>query len=304
MRRFADVHGAMHQLAAVELSRMTDSSSAGALGGIAAVLVVALAVVALILVVRTAGQRKLVTEASTALQQLLDLNARSSAHIAQQPSISTTFRYRAESKSKFDRFDLQRFLTTSVLDNEGYFEQEVSSRIRATELYSAYRTTVERQSEPLLATSSHPKVKQARFIRIERRLFERVLMSPPTPKARVIAQVAYTSPKGQNSYSRGITWDFELLRDGLRSAQAVRAQQSTAAALRARERSLMTFKMRSDILRRDAYRCKMCGATGGDGVELHVDHILPVSRGGRTVVENLQTLCAPCNLGKGNRFVG
>jgi 5-methylcytosine-specific restriction endonuclease McrA len=38
------------------------------------------------------------------------------------------------------------------------------------------------------------------------------------------------------------------------------------------------------------------------GVELHVDHILPWSKDGETVEENLQTKCSKCNLGKGNAF--
>jgi len=36
------------------------------------------------------------------------------------------------------------------------------------------------------------------------------------------------------------------------------------------------------------------------GVELHVDHIFPWSKGGETVFENLQTLCSKCNGGKSN----
>jgi 5-methylcytosine-specific restriction endonuclease McrA len=39
-----------------------------------------------------------------------------------------------------------------------------------------------------------------------------------------------------------------------------------------------------------------------DGVTLHVDHIVPVSRGGLTLDDNLQTLCQECNLGKSNRL--
>ncbi len=38
--------------------------------------------------------------------------------------------------------------------------------------------------------------------------------------------------------------------------------------------------------------------------DLHIDHVVPVSRGGLTEPENLQTLCAPCNLRKGNRADG
>jgi len=36
------------------------------------------------------------------------------------------------------------------------------------------------------------------------------------------------------------------------------------------------------------------------GLSLHVDHIEPWSRGGKTIEENLQTLCEKCNLGKSN----
>lgn len=55
--------------------------------------------------------------------------------------------------------------------------------------------------------------------------------------------------------------------------------------------------LRKQILERDAYRCRLCG----DWHDLHVDHIIPESRGGPTIFDNLQTLCRTCNLKKGNR---
>lgn len=58
-------------------------------------------------------------------------------------------------------------------------------------------------------------------------------------------------------------------------------------------------KLRFEILKRDGFACTYCGARGSDGVELHVDHILAASRGGRTVRHNLRTACRDCNLGKG-----
>lgn len=69
-----------------------------------------------------------------------------------------------------------------------------------------------------------------------------------------------------------------------------------------RERRLLTASMRYDVLRRDGFRCQICGATQKDGVLLHVDHIVPVSRGGRTEMSNLRTLCDRCNLGKGDKI--
>lgn len=59
-----------------------------------------------------------------------------------------------------------------------------------------------------------------------------------------------------------------------------------------------TPEQKRQILERDGYRCVVCGRGIQDGVELHVDHIKPRHLGGKSEIENGQTLCAPCNLRK------
>ena len=49
---------------------------------------------------------------------------------------------------------------------------------------------------------------------------------------------------------------------------------------------------------RDLFTCQICGSSAKDGVRLEVDHIVPVSKGGKTEMSNLQTLCERCNRGK------
>ncbi|WP_218031488.1 HNH endonuclease [Paenibacillus kobensis] len=61
--------------------------------------------------------------------------------------------------------------------------------------------------------------------------------------------------------------------------------------------------VRFKVLERDKGTCKLCGRAPADGVKLHVDHIVPFSLGGLTVMDNLQTLCSECNIGKSNRSV-
>jgi hypothetical protein len=56
-------------------------------------------------------------------------------------------------------------------------------------------------------------------------------------------------------------------------------------------------KLRLRVLKRDGNMCTLCGSSPPD-VVLHVDHIVPYSRGGMTEERNLRTLCASCNLGK------
>lgn len=59
-------------------------------------------------------------------------------------------------------------------------------------------------------------------------------------------------------------------------------------------------RLRFKVLKRDNFKCVYCGKSPAtdSNVELHVDHIIPWSKGGETVIENLQTLCSKCNLGK------
>jgi 5-methylcytosine-specific restriction endonuclease McrA len=55
---------------------------------------------------------------------------------------------------------------------------------------------------------------------------------------------------------------------------------------------------RKALFARDGHRCVYCGTSG----RLTLDHVVPRSRGGDSVWENVVTSCAPCNLRKGNRL--
>lgn len=67
------------------------------------------------------------------------------------------------------------------------------------------------------------------------------------------------------------------------------------------QRRDITLGLRYDVLRRDRFRCVICGASPAAKLdcELHVDHVTPVAHGGKTVPENLRILCSQCNVGKG-----
>ncbi|MBN2523656.1 MAG: HNH endonuclease [Bacteroidales bacterium] len=68
-----------------------------------------------------------------------------------------------------------------------------------------------------------------------------------------------------------------------------------------RSRSV-SLNVRMKVLNRDNFRCVICGRSPATDLEckLHVDHIIPFSRGGDNTEDNLQTLCEKCNLGKSN----
>lgn len=70
------------------------------------------------------------------------------------------------------------------------------------------------------------------------------------------------------------------------------------------ERAKMTPSLRFAMLQRDAFTCRGCGRSPlrNEEVVLCVDHIHPVSLGGKTEPSNLQTLCFDCNSGKSNKL--
>jgi 5-methylcytosine-specific restriction endonuclease McrA len=57
---------------------------------------------------------------------------------------------------------------------------------------------------------------------------------------------------------------------------------------------------RRALFARDGWRCVYCGTSAG---RLTLDHVIPRSRGGDSVWENVVTSCGPCNLRKGNRLL-
>jgi 5-methylcytosine-specific restriction endonuclease McrA len=61
------------------------------------------------------------------------------------------------------------------------------------------------------------------------------------------------------------------------------------------------WRLRHLVMKRDSFKCCSCGASPATmlGTTLQVDHVVSWRNGGRTVMENLQTLCEKCNIGKG-----
>jgi 5-methylcytosine-specific restriction endonuclease McrA len=61
-----------------------------------------------------------------------------------------------------------------------------------------------------------------------------------------------------------------------------------------------TQSEKNEILKRDGFKCVVCGLGRENGLDLHIDHIKPRSLGGQGTVENGQVLCAPHNFIKKN----
>ncbi len=110
----------------------------------------------------------------------------------------------------------------------------------------------------------------------------------------------YISPGGNSSTQCDVVMDIENLnRFVVYLSEKIKFRKSVAG-----QRALMTSKLRQKIKERDGFACKRCGASvrREPNLLLEIDHIIPLSRGGMTTENNLQTLCWRCNRKKGAKI--
>jgi hypothetical protein len=112
----------------------------------------------------------------------------------------------------------------------------------------------------------------------------------------------YVSAGGNSSQRTTVTLNTQTI-DALIETlgQKIRFRKSAAG-----QRALMTAKLRGFIKSRDNHTCQnpVCKVSVAHEPHLllEVDHVVPVSRGGLSTPENLQTLCWRCNRAKSNKM--
>ncbi len=111
----------------------------------------------------------------------------------------------------------------------------------------------------------------------------------------------YTSDGGMAQRSFTVPMDEENIIELINRLESKLSLQAQTKE----QRALMTTKLRAFIKERDNYTCCQCGNSTKTepNLLLEVDHIVPISKGGLTKEDNLQTLCWKCNRSKGSRLL-
>ncbi len=145
------------------------------------------------------------------------------------------------------------------------------------------------------------KVSERTYKRHEEKLFSKQTILPVIDCVFYV-DMLYSSPKGQVNLSKRDSFCFDDLFVCLESVSRSYLDKETRSRLMAVERGEISDSLRYDILNRDDFTCVICGASARLGVRLHVDHIIPVSKGGKSDPSNLRTLCERCNMGKSDKM--
>lgn len=98
---------------------------------------------------------------------------------------------------------------------------------------------------------------------------------------------------------------------GLFDKRMMATRIRSANARKVRERSLLETSDGSitqysviELLERQVFQCALCKIYLIKSAHKQLDHIIPVSKGGRHVLQNVQWLCRACNLKKSDKIYG
>jgi hypothetical protein len=233
--------------------------------------------------------KKEVTNNSEVVKQLEALSKKYEFHSIKSPYTHNKIQ---KSVSAFNKMNYENELIDFLREHQHFFADKIQKAQENATNYELY-------------CYEFDKIKNGRTIQWKSRLKNKIeedlieeLKSDPVCKVKITIGNKYTSPKGRNSYYDSRTFSQSKIVKAFKSIE----DQDLFEMSRQEERSKMSESLRYDILKRDGFKCVICGASAQDGAKLHVDHILPVSKGGKTINSNLRTLCSRCNLGKSDKY--
>lgn len=200
-------------------------------------------------------------------------------------------------KSKLDNLDGDKVLKKMI----DFFIANLSDIKNKMELI------YENQAKWSYYNSKYDEIKNSESIfssrglkKIENRILKNNKFVIPKTELKAKYRADYVSPKGQVHRWWDWEYNFDDVKLTLKDAENEIEYRKSKERFKKVQRSKITDSVRFKVFQRDNYRCKICGRSpeSNSNVTLHVDHIIPVSKGGASDFSNLQTLCSSCNMGK------
>lgn len=232
----------------------------------------------------------------------------SSIRVQEINKINEKFEFKKISKNKhnivekeYSRKSLDRVTGSSIIkyhieNNIDLIRTDIENAIYNINLLEEYN----KEANKIInyKSENNTRYSLAKFQRIENYILKHIIHNKKEFLITLKLEVNYRSAKGNVDESRYGSYSFDDLVALYKEWQSGNKYEET----KRQERKIMNDDIRYNVLKRDNFTCKLCGASAKDGAKLHVDHIIPVSKGGKTVMSNLQTLCDRCNIGKSNKM--
>lgn len=238
-------------------------------------------------------ENEVVTKHSSKIQRLLEINSKYDFK-------EISRKKRRINEREYSRKSLDRVTGTSIIkyhieNNIDGLRTDIENAINNINLLDEYNKEIKTIDN--IEVENKTKYSNKKFRKIEERVISNLIYKKENFLMRIKIKVYYTSRGGNVNDSRYGNYSFQQIVDIYKTWKT----GNKFAETKKQERKIMNDDIRYNVLKRDNFTCQICGVTAKDGAKLHVDHIIPVSKGGKTVMRNLQTLCDRCNIGKSNK---
>ena len=239
--------------------------------------------------------KNFVLEHSMAIKEIIKLNEKYVFHTIANFDIDRAY----DNENFFSQISPKDYLTYQLVYNQKDVRSAIASSLENKKLYMPYISLVNNCQLNKYDTDKLPR--NTKWLsKIEKKCFDSKVQNPTT-NFKIKVRLRLTKIDGRYVTSKNDVFDSEAIEqiieelnkkyDGRYLIENI--WQSICRV----ERGRVSNKMRFAIYKRDGYRCKKCGCKTND---LEVDHIFPISKGGKSTFDNLQTLCHRCNTKKSN----
>ena len=216
-----------------------------------------------------------------------------------------TFEFKCNTLQKYKNNNndnsIFNYLCNIINENPNHWQNLITIINKNKSIYQKYMSNIfiirEKYSGLGYQKNKYIFLSKKKYLKIEDSLCQKAILKP-TLETNITITIFYISPAGRNKYFTNYICNKNTVIDALKKLEEKKKYEQTKEY----QRLLLTPKKRYEILKRDNFKCQICGRTQADGVKLEVDHIIPISKGGKTIDENLRTLCHDCNIGKSDKL--
>lgn len=238
-------------------------------------------------------RRKFVCENSELLKKSAELNEKYKSLFYRDIQEEYTCTVRRKSLHSYDKVNY-RLEASIYLDHNA---SEINDAIKKAEINKRrYDTYIAHRRE--IYSNRTITSDEKWFKEIEDTKFRLDAIVAPVTSVRLRVVKLYSSAKGYSQYREY----HDFLKDDIYAIEKENEVYELYKQTKQYQRNRMNDSIRYDVMKRDGFRCVLCGSTQNDGVKLHVDHIIPIAKGGKTEMDNLRTLCERCNMGKRDKY--
>lgn len=264
---------------------------------IAAICLIFVAVVFIVL--RERKYRKFILENSVTLGKLREVNDKYHFFDLVNYDMSNTY----DNQDFYNDISCLDYLTYQLQFKKKEISEQIFKAEKNRENYRKYRDEIKSINEIGAFRNDTGKLNKEKLIKTEKKICNKTALSPSLDySVKVTLYCSKINGRKYEGKSQIFSSDdiLFIISKGIddKIGQFYKNKDVWDSICRV-ERGKVSNAMRFSIYKRDGYRCRMCGISDRFA-NLEVDHIIPISKGGKSTYDNLQTLCHRCNVQKGN----